>query len=119
MDLTPIITGPTIMIGPVMMNDVEAISKIKAQAIRMSKLVTEISEAAIVDNDLVTKKRERVDLSNVIKEIVDHYVDGNEFSKLKITSSVQAKVFVNGLPDRLGQVVVNLLDLTFPTQTYQ
>jgi len=91
-------------------NDVEAVSRIKAQAIRMSKLVTEISEAAIVDNDLVTKKRERVDLSTVIKEIVEHYVDGNEFSKLKITSSVQAKVFVNGLSDRLGQVVVNLLD---------
>ena len=76
----------------------------------MSKLVTEISEAAIVDNDLVTKKRERVDLSTVIEEIVEHYVDGNEFSKLKFTRSVQAKIFVNGLPDRLGQVVVNLLD---------
>ena len=91
-------------------NDLDAISKIKAQAIRMSKLVTEISEAAIVDNDLVTKKRERVDLSNVIEEIVEHYVESNEFKKLKITSSIQAKVMVNGLPDRLGQVVVNLLD---------
>ena len=91
-------------------NDLEAVSRMKAQAIRMSKLVTEISEAAIVDNDLVTKKRERVDLSTVIEEIVEHYVDGNEFSKLKITSSVQTKVFVHGLPDRLGQVVVNLLD---------
>ena len=76
----------------------------------MSKLVTEISEAAIVDNDLVTKKRERVDLSTVIEEIVEHYVESNEFPKLKFTSSIQNKVVVNGLPDRLGQVVVNLLD---------
>ena len=58
----------------------------------MSKLVTEISEAAVVDNDLVTKKRERVDLSTVIEEIVEHYVESNEFPKLKITSSIQAKV---------------------------
>jgi len=91
-------------------NDVEAVSRIKAQAIRMSKLVTEISEAAIVDNDLVTKKREKVDLSTVIEEIIEHYVESNEFPKLKITSAIQAKVIVNGLPDRLGQVVVNLLD---------
>ena len=91
-------------------NDVEAVSRIKAQAIRMSKLVTEISEAAIVDNDLVTKKRERVDLSTVIGDIVEHYIDSNEFPKLKITKSIQTKVIVNGLPDRLGQVIVNLLD---------
>lgn len=91
-------------------NDVEAVSRIKGQAIRMSKLVTEISEAAIVDNDLVTKKRERVDLSTVLEEIVEHYVESNEFPKLKITTSIQAKVIVNGLPDRLGQVVVNLID---------
>ena len=91
-------------------NDVEAISKIKAQAIRMSKLVTEISEAAIVDNDLVTKKRERVDVSTVLEEIVEHYLESNEFPKLKITKSIQNKVAVNRLPDRLGQVVVNLLD---------
>ena len=76
----------------------------------MSKLVTEISEAAIVDNDLVTKKRERVDLSTITEEIVEHYIESNEFAKLKFTSSVQAKVIVNGLPDRLGQVIVNLLD---------
>jgi len=91
-------------------SDVEAVSRIKAQAIRMSKLVTEISEAAIVDNDLVTKKRERVDLSTIIEEIVEHYVASNEFLKLEITKSIQTKVIVNGLPDRLGQVVVNLLD---------
>ena len=90
--------------------DPEAVSKIKAQAIRMSKLVTEISEAAIVDNDLVTKKRERFDLSDVAHEIVEHYIESNEFSGLKITSNIQSKVMVTGLPDRIGQVLVNLLD---------
>jgi two-component system sensor histidine kinase ChvG len=90
--------------------DPNAIIKIKDQAIRMSKLVTEISEAAIVDNDLVTKKRERFDLSKVVDEIVEHYVDNNEFPGLKIISEVQSKVMLIGLPDRIGQVLVNLLD---------
>ena len=90
--------------------DPEVMSKIKAQAVRMSKLVTEISEAAIVDNDLVTKKRERFDLSHVINEILDHYVASNEFPALAINRDIQTKVMTNGLPDRIGQVLVNLLE---------
>jgi two-component system sensor histidine kinase ChvG len=46
----------------------------------------------------------------MIEEIVDHYVESNEFRELKISKSIQSRVFVQGLPDRLGQVVVNLLD---------
>jgi len=91
-------------------NDVEAVLKIKAQAIRMSKLVTEISEAAIVDNDLVTKKRERFNLSEVVSDIVEHYIENNEFSGLKINGEIQAKIIFNGLPERVAQVIVNLLE---------
>ena len=94
-------------------NDVEAVLKIKAQAIRMSKLVTEISEAAIVDNDLVTKKRERFNLSELIQEIVDHYVDTNEYPQVAISHKIQSKINMVGLPDRFGQIVVNLFDNAF------
>ena len=90
--------------------DPKAVSKIKAQAVRMSKLVTEISEAAIVDNDLVTKQRERFDLSTVVSEIFDHYGGSNEYPDLKFTSNIQSKVLVTGLAERIGQVLVNLLD---------
>ena len=76
----------------------------------MSKLVTEISEAAIVDNDLVTKKRESFDLSTVVSEIFDHYEESNEYPDLKFTSNIQSKVLVTGLAERIGQVLVNLLD---------
>ena len=61
----------------------DALQNIKDQAVRMNKLVSEISEAAIVDNDLVTKKREKFDLSKVLTEIVDHYKDTNEHPKLE------------------------------------
>ena len=90
--------------------DPKAVTKIKAQAVRMSKLVTEISEAAIVDNDLVTKKRERFDLSIVVSEIFDHYEESNEFPDLRFKSNIQSKVLFTGLPERIGQVLVNLLD---------
>ena len=88
----------------------DVLAKVKAQAVRMNKLVSEISEAAIVDNDLVTKKRERFDLSEMLTEIINHYQDTTEYPGIKITTDIQSKVVIAGLPERWGQVVVNLLD---------
>ena len=90
--------------------DKKAIGKIREQAVRMDKLISEISEAAIVDNELVTKKRERFNLSLVLTEIVDHYVDSNEYPALEIETSIQSNIQIKGLADRIGQVVVNLMD---------
>ena len=90
--------------------DKKAIGKIREQAVRMDKLISEISEAAIVDNELVTKKRERFNLSTVLTEIVDHYVESSEFPSLEIETSIQPNVQIRGLADRIGQVVVNLMD---------
>ena len=79
----------------------------------MNKLISEISEAAIVDNDLVTQSRERFDLSNTVAEIVNHYVETNEYSELNLNSDIQKNIVFLGLPERIGQVVVNLLDNAF------
>ena len=90
--------------------DAAALEKIKEQAERMNKLISEISEAAVVDNDLVTQSREKFDLSNTISEIVEHYVDSNEYPDVIINSDIQKNVVLLGLPERVGQVAVNLLD---------
>lgn len=85
-------------------------AKVKAQAVRMNKLVSEISEAAVVDNDLVTKKRERFNLSEMLDEILTHYQDTNEYKGVEIIADIHPKVVISGLQERWGQVVVNLLD---------
>ena len=90
--------------------DAAVLEKIKEQAERMNKLISEISEAAVVDNDLVTQSREKFDLSNIISEIVEHYVDSNEYPDVIINSDIQKNVVLLGLPERVGQVAVNLLD---------
>ena len=90
--------------------DEAALNKIKEQAIRMNKLISEISEAAIVDNDLVTQSKERFDLSNTVTEIISHYSETNEYSELNLTSNIDKNVVLLGLPERIGQVLVNLLD---------
>ena len=86
------------------------LAKVKAQAVRMNKLVSEISEAAVVDNDLVTKKRERFNLSEMLDEILTHYQDTNEYKGVEIIADIHPKVVISGLQERWGQVVVNLLD---------
>ena len=88
----------------------EAIYKIRDQAFRMNTLVNEISEAAIVDHDLVIEKREQFDLSLLVSEIVEHYVETNEYPKLKIIFDGPKNLMMNGLPDRIGQVIVNLIE---------
>ncbi len=88
----------------------EVITKIQNQAIRMNKLVSEISEAAIIDHDLVTKKRERFDLTQLVSEILSHYKETSEYPKLEITYTGPNKLRMNGLPDRIGQVIVNLVE---------
>lgn len=86
------------------------LAKVKAQAVRMNKLVSEISEAAVVDNDLVSKKRERFNLSEMLDEILTHYQDTNEYKGVEIIAEIHPKVVISGLQERWGQVVVNLLD---------
>ena len=88
----------------------EKITKIKAQAIRMDRLVTEISETAIVDHDLVMQQRECFDFTDTIHEIVRHYEDTNQCGGLKFDQDLQPGVSFTGLQERWGQVVVNLLD---------
>ena len=88
----------------------DAITKIQNQAIRMNRLVSEISEAAIIDHDLVTKKRERFNLTELVSEIVSHYKETSEYPNLEITYNGPNKLIMNGLPDRIGQVIVNLVE---------
>ena len=59
---------------------------------------------------ILTKKRERLNLSQITKEIVEHYVETNESKTLTIEADIQSNVFIKGLPERLGQVIVNLLE---------
>ena len=60
----------------------------------MNKLISEISEAAVVDNDLVTKAREKFDLSTTVNEILEHYIESNEHSDLTLSSEIQKHCIV-------------------------
>ena len=91
-------------------NKNSALLKIKNQALRMNKLVSDISEAAIVDHEIVAKKREKFDISNIVNDIATHYIDEIKNSKVEINLSLQKNINFNGLPDRIAQILINLIE---------
>jgi two-component system sensor histidine kinase ChvG len=76
----------------------------------MNKLVSDISEAAIVDHEIVAKKREKFDISNIVDEIAKHYIDEIRNSKIEINVTLQKNINFNGLPDRIAQILINLIE---------
>jgi len=88
--------------------DIDAFKAIRKQAIRMNKLISEISEAAIVDYDLVAAKREKFDLSEALENLVQFFEEQN--SNVSIISSIQKNVMFLGLPDRIARVFINLIE---------
>jgi signal transduction histidine kinase len=88
--------------------DVETFLVIKKQAIRMNKLISEISEAAIVDYDLVTAKREKFDLSETLQNLVEFFENQNP--SVLMSSNIQQNINLIGLPDRIARVFINLIE---------
>ena len=88
--------------------DVENFLAIKKQAIRMNKLISEISEAAIVDYDLVTAKREKFDLSETLQNLVEFFENQNP--SVLMSSNIQQNINLIGLPDRIARVFINLIE---------
>ena len=89
---------------------IKALLKIKNQAIRMNKLVSDISEAAIVDHEIVAKKRVKFNISNVIDDITNHYIDELRKSQITLAVDLQKNIYFNGLPDRIAQILINLIE---------
>ena len=80
------------------------------QAVRMNKLISEISEAAIVDHDLVATKREKFNLSELVQDLAGHFETEAEREGVKLVADLQSNVKLTGLPDRIAQVVINLVE---------
>jgi two-component system sensor histidine kinase ChvG len=88
--------------------DIDAFKAIRKQAIRMNTLISEISEAAIVDYELVAAKREKFDLSETLENLIQFFQE--QHSHISIKSSIQKNVMFLGLPDRIARVFINLIE---------
>jgi two-component system, OmpR family, sensor histidine kinase ChvG len=84
---------------------------IKSDVKRLDRLITDISAASRLDAELSRSELEPVDLESLINGVVESYGRGNDTKKVKIqTLIMRENMTVLGLPDRLGQVMRNLID---------
>lgn len=83
---------------------------IHEQAVRMNKLISEISEAAIVDHDLVATKRQKFNLSELVRDLTNHFETEAKREGVTLVADLQSNVKLVGLPDRIAQVVINLVE---------
>tara|TARA_B100000780_G_scaffold76176_1_gene51358 strand:- start:522 stop:2075 length:1554 start_codon:yes stop_codon:yes gene_type:complete len=83
---------------------------IQKQAVRMNKLISEISEAAIVDHELVALRREKFDLSTTIRDLIDFFETSTQDYGVRLTSELQGNIKITGLPDRMARVIINLIE---------
>ncbi|MDA0362267.1 MAG: HAMP domain-containing sensor histidine kinase [Proteobacteria bacterium] len=79
------------------------------QASRMNRLISEISDSALVDSELVKTKRESFNFSSLLSEIVVNMQEEAGKAKVTLNSRVTSNVKFIGLPDRIAQVAVNLI----------
>ena len=96
----------------------DALETIAKQASRMNRLISEISDSALVDSELVQAKWDRFNLSLLINEIVINMKGVANERDVELNPKITPKITFLGLPDRLGQVVVNLIEnaITFSPQ---
>ena len=88
----------------------EALDTIAKQASRMNRLISEISDSALVDSELVQTKWDRFNFSKLINEIVINMKGVGIERGVELNPKITPKINFLGLPDRLGQVVVNLIE---------
>jgi two-component system, OmpR family, sensor histidine kinase ChvG len=90
----------------------ETLLKVMAHDVRrIDRLVTDISAASRLDAEIGNHEREPVDLRALIQGIIEHYQAITPNSGHRFLSTLpKDDVYVSGVPEKLGQVLRNLID---------
>ena len=88
----------------------EDLQFLKSLAKRMSALVTQISEAALVEADLVSGLRKKIDVSELTNGLLDYFQAECDERKITLQRDIRDNIFMTGSEDRFGQVLVNLIE---------
>lgn len=84
---------------------------IKSDIKRLDRLITDISAASRLDAELSRSELEPVDIKSLIGGVTRMYARADDGKKVNIRTDFRCQsCIVPGLPERLGQVVRNLID---------
>lgn len=89
-------------------NDVR-LSVIHGEIIRLTKLINELSELSIVEDDEINLKLSTIDLSTILHDIVNSYEPMFLEKNIGVNLKIQNKVNMMGDIDYLKRIFVNIL----------
>ena len=86
------------------------ISVISKESRRLSKLVANLLALARSDSDQLEMEKKEFSLSDLLKELIDHYSEIALYQKKEIELDVMSSVLLMGDKERIHQLMVILLD---------
>lgn len=87
----------------------ERLSVIHGEIIRLTKLINELSELSIVEDDEINLKLSTIDLSNILNDIVNSYEPMFLEKNIGVNLKIQKNVNMMGDMDYLKRIFVNIL----------
>lgn len=87
----------------------ERLSVIHGEIIRLTKLIDELSELSIVEDDEINLKLSTINLSVVLNNIIDSYEPMFLDKNINLNKKIQNEVYMMGDMDYLKRIFVNIL----------
>lgn len=87
----------------------ERLSVIHGEIIRLTKLIDELSELSIVEDDEINLKLSTINLSVVLNDIIDSYEPMFLDKNINLNKKIQNEVYMMGDMDYLKRIFVNIL----------
>ncbi|WP_028390859.1 sensor histidine kinase [Bacillus cihuensis] len=86
------------------------ISVISKEARRLAKLVANLLTLARSDSDQLEIEKKEFSITNLLKELIEHYSEIALYQEKKLVLDVPSSVFIMGDKERIHQLMVILLD---------
>lgn len=87
----------------------EKLSVIHGEIIRLTKLINELSELSIVEEDEINLKLSNIDLSATLNDIIDSYESMFLDKNINVNKNIQNAINMMGDEDFLKRIFVNIL----------
>ncbi|GHO78921.1 hypothetical protein KSD_66920 [Ktedonobacter sp. SOSP1-85] len=83
------------------------LARMDAQIEKLTKLINDLLDVSMMQTGQLTYREEQVEVDTLVREIVENVQETTQTHRLLLQGETRAAVF--GDPDRLGQVLINLL----------
>lgn len=89
--------------------DLEKLSIVYEEVIHLTRLIKELSDLSIIENDEIKINKSEIDLSTLINTIADSFEPLVGSKNITLKKSIEENVFVEGDRDHFNRIFINIL----------